>query len=195
MRTYRPDECAVFCKTKEKYGGLSNMASGFNIRFPHITVSSSEALYQALKFDDPDIQMGVLAAKSPMAAKIVATNYIDQVRPDFHDNRVDVMAWCVAAKLIANPTSFLACLLDTEQLPIIELSVKDDFWGAMPLGNYLVGQNLLGITLTELRDLVDGKQKVDWQLEVKRKFSDKHTLLDTEITLSDIIPSKLSSLF
>jgi hypothetical protein len=30
-RTYNPSECAVFCKTKDPFGGFSNMSGEFGV--------------------------------------------------------------------------------------------------------------------------------------------------------------------
>jgi len=29
---YTPSDCAVFCKTREKFGGCSNMAAGYSLK-------------------------------------------------------------------------------------------------------------------------------------------------------------------
>ena len=57
LRTYRRADSAVFLKTKEKYGGLSNMAGGFPLVVNDIKIRTSEALYQAYRFPHiPDVQ-------------------------------------------------------------------------------------------------------------------------------------------
>ncbi len=50
LRTYNRDDCVVFCKTNEKFGGLSNMAPGFPLRINDVDFRTSEALYQACRF-------------------------------------------------------------------------------------------------------------------------------------------------
>ena len=47
VRTYYPAESAVFLKTNERFGGLSNMAPGFPIVLNGVRIRTSEALYQA----------------------------------------------------------------------------------------------------------------------------------------------------
>ena len=49
-RIYQRDQCVVFLKTKEVFGGLSNMAGGYGLRVNGIHIPSSEALYQACRF-------------------------------------------------------------------------------------------------------------------------------------------------
>ena len=43
VRTYDPTRAAVFCKTTERFGGLSNMAGGFPLRVNGINILTSEA--------------------------------------------------------------------------------------------------------------------------------------------------------
>ena len=50
LRTYEPEECVVFRKTAEAFGGLSNMAAGFPLKVNGVSVRTSEALYQACRF-------------------------------------------------------------------------------------------------------------------------------------------------
>jgi len=45
MNIYHPGESAVFCKTKERFGGLSNMAAGFPLLVCGVECRTSEALY------------------------------------------------------------------------------------------------------------------------------------------------------
>jgi competence ComEA-like helix-hairpin-helix protein len=63
------------------------------------------------------------------------------------------MRWCLQVKLAQNWDSFGALLLETDDLPIVEHSRRDDFWGAKPTDeNTLVGTNALGRLLMELRE-------------------------------------------
>jgi len=56
-KIYKIEDCITFRRTHEKYGGLSNMSSGFPIYIEKRKVLTSEALYQACRFPDyPDIQ-------------------------------------------------------------------------------------------------------------------------------------------
>ena len=64
------------------------------------------------------------------------------------------MRWCSPVKLAQNFQAFRELLLATGDLNIVEDSRKDDFWGAVPDGDLLVGSNVLGRLLMELRELV-----------------------------------------
>ena len=69
------------------------------------------------------------------------------------DIRVDIMAWCLHVKLAQHWTSFGHRLLASSDKPIVEISRKDAFWGAVPAETgELVGCNVLGKLLTALRD-------------------------------------------
>jgi putative DNA methylase len=154
VRTYDPAEAAVFCKTTEQFGGLSNMAGGFPLRVNGVNILTSEALYQACRFPHlPEVQRLIIDQKSPMTAKMKSKPYRDQSRPDWDSIRVRIMRWCLRVKLAQNWTTFGDLLRSTDDLPIVELSKKDDFWGAKPQQDgTLVGMNVLGRLLMELRE-------------------------------------------
>jgi type I restriction enzyme S subunit len=66
------------------------------------------------------------------------------------------MRWCLRMKLASNWSAFSELLLRTGDRPIVEHSRKDDFWGAKAVGDgsTLVGMNVLGRLLMELREQV-----------------------------------------
>ena len=71
VRTYERSRSVVFRKTREEFGGLSNMASGFPLEINGLRVLTSEALYQACRFPHlPEVQKQILEQASPMAAKM-----------------------------------------------------------------------------------------------------------------------------
>ncbi len=47
VRVYNRSECVCFLKTKEEFGGLSNMAGGFVLEINRVKILTAEALYQA----------------------------------------------------------------------------------------------------------------------------------------------------
>lgn len=152
-RTYFRKNVITFRKTKEAYGGLSNMAAGFFISINNIEIRSSEALYQALRYPNhPEIQKEILLQRSPMTAKMISKKYRQYTREDWNDKRISLMRWCLRVKLIQNWDEFGALLLLTEDKIIVEESRKDKFWGAIPYEDELIGVNALGRLLMELRD-------------------------------------------
>ncbi len=94
-----------------------------------------------------------------MTAKMKSKPYRKDSRPDWDKVRIDIMWWCLRVKLAQNWDAFSSLLLSTEDMPIVEESYKDAFWGAKPLdSDILVGTNVLGRLLTRLRELLRYEQ-------------------------------------
>ncbi len=160
------EDCVIFRKTKETFGGLSNMASGFSLKVNGHQVLTSEALYQACRFPEhADIQKEVLDQASPMAAKMVTKKdgrRAKYTRPDWDAVNIDIMAWCLRVKLAQNLGPFYWLLEKTGAKPIVEWSHADRFWGAVEdEDGVLHGANQLGRLLMELRDFALAK----WEKE------------------------------
>lgn len=156
-RTYSRKDSVVFLKTDEPFGGLSNMAGGYPIHVNGVRILTSEALYQACRFPHlPDVQKLIIGQISPMTAKMRSKPYRKDSRPDWDQVRVRIMRWSLRMKLANNWNTFSALLLKTDERPIVEESRKDDFWGAKVVddGDTLVGMNVLGRLLMELREQV-----------------------------------------
>lgn len=155
-RTYDRAASIVFLKTREAFGGLSNMAGGFPLCVNGIRIRTSEALYQACRFPHlPAVQRVIVEQRSPMTAKMKSRKHQRKSRPDWDLVRVKIMRWCLQVKLIQNWEAFRGLLLETGDQPIVEQSRKDDFWGAEPVDKRtLVGVNALGRLLMELREVV-----------------------------------------
>ena len=156
-RTYRRKESVVFLKTDEPFGGLSNMAGGYPIHVNGVRILTSEALYQVCRFPHlPEVQKLIIGQVSPMTAKMRSKPYRKDSRPDWDQVRVRIMRWSLRMKLANNWNTFSALLLKTGERPIVEESRKDAFWGAKVVddGDTLVGMNVLGRLLMELREQV-----------------------------------------
>ena len=140
MREYKIKECVVFAKTKAEWGGFSNMCAGYPLIINGLYIHTSESLYQACRFPNnitilpylPTIQELILREKNPMAAKFLSKKYTVFTRLDWIDDfvRIIAMRWVLKVKLACNWTKFSKLLLDSGTKPIVELSKKDDFWGA-----------------------------------------------------------------
>lgn len=163
IRSYERESSVVFLKTKDSFGGLSNMAAGYPIVINDTVVLTSEALYQSCRFPHlPDVQRLIISKNSPMTAKMVSKPFLDQSRADWLRMRVRIMKWCLTCKIVQNWEKFSALLLETQDLPIVEQSRKDKFWGAVPENDStLVGANVLGRLLMELRELVRAGKIID----------------------------------
>jgi type I restriction enzyme S subunit len=152
--TYSRNKSAVFLRTAELFGGLSNMAGGYPLSINNIRILTTEALYQACRFPHlPEVQKLIIGQNSPMTAKMKSKPFRKESRPDWDDIRIPVMRWCLHVKLAQNWEKFSTLLLSTENCPIVEESYRDQFWGAKPIDtDSLSGINVLGQLLTELRE-------------------------------------------
>ena len=151
-KIYLIADCITFRRTHEKYGGLSNMAGGYPIYFAGNKILTSEALYQACRFPEySEIQQEIIMQRSPMTAKEVSRKYEHFTRKDWTDKRVSIMNWCIHMKLLYNWNKMGKLLQETKDKEIVELSSKDDFWGAYERGDYAEGCNVLGLLLKYVR--------------------------------------------
>ncbi|MBV5327015.1 MAG: NADAR family protein [Chlorobium sp.] len=196
-RTYYRTDCIVFKKTKETFGGLSNMAGGFPIKINDISILTAEALYQACRFPRlPDVQELIITQKSPMAAKMVGKPYRKDSRPDWDTVRVKIMSWCLRVKLACNWYEFGELLHATGDKPIVEDSRKDRFWGAVAEDDeILVGNNVLGRLLMKLREELKSEDiddlkivkplLIDEFLLYHKSFPTIHADLEVKVKLND----------
>lgn len=149
--------CAVFFKVKEAFGGLSNMSNDYPLMVNGVKAGSSEALYQACRYPHkPEWQAIIMGANLPMIAKRIArkNEWLAETRSDWEEIRVDVMRWVLQVKMAQHPRRMRAIFEKARRRPIVERSPKDSFWGAI-LGEdgVLRGENMLGISLMELRNI------------------------------------------
>lgn len=167
LRTYTRSEVIVVYKTKDDFGGLSNMASGYPLQVNGVRVLTTEALYQACRFPHmPQVQREIIGQRSPMTAKMKSKPHRKNSRPDWDDVRYRVMRWCLRVKLAQNYEEFGRLLLTTGDRLIVEQSRRDKYWGAILVdsaGETLVGQNVLGRLLMELRE----KLRYDQEMALK----------------------------
>ncbi|NRD83116.1 NADAR family protein [Burkholderia pseudomallei] len=155
FRTYHSAEVAVVYRTKERFGGLSNMAAGYPLRVNGVRILTAEALYQACRFPHlPEVQKEIISQHSPMTAKMKSKVHRSESRKDWDEIRFKVMRWCLRVKLAQHYVEFGNLLLATGDLPIVEQSRKDSYWGALLSAHEetLTGQNVLGRLLMELRE-------------------------------------------
>ncbi len=158
-RTYNREESVVFLRTKEVFGGLSNMAAGFSLKVNGASIRTAEALYQACRFPRyAMVQQEIIDQASPISAKMKARRQQTRwmIRNDWMNVRLKVMRWVLRVKLAQNFVDLGSLLESTGNKPIVEESSKgDDYWGTIAQKdneNILVGVNALGRLLMELRD-------------------------------------------
>jgi ribA/ribD-fused uncharacterized protein len=197
-RVYKYAEACVFRKTKELFGGLSNMASGFPIKINGKHILTSEALYQACRFPHlPDVQQKIINEKSPMTAKMVSKPFRSNSRPDWDNVRTDIMFWCLKVKLAQNFITFGQLLETTFDKPIVEDSSKDAFWGAVQdkkNTNELKGVNALGRLLMKLRQEYNSANRFHLLFVEPLRFPN-FSIFDEQIQVVDERQSFIDNLY
>lgn len=137
--------CAVFHRTRDEFGAFSNMATGFGYQVGGIHVASSEHHYQASRFpESPDIQRMILDIPSPIMAKRRAYEFIEMTRDDWKEVNIRIMRHCIQLRYAFNRPRLAGLYEQSGERPIVEKSMRDDFWGAKPVGGKLRGVNALG---------------------------------------------------
>ena len=152
VATYKLTECAVFMRSREQYGRLSNMTPGYPLEINGLRFQGPEGLYQALKFpEEPKLQEQIGKSNSGMEAKKLAYQN-PGIRSDWDQVRIHGMLYTVSIKLAQHPR-WATALEETTDKSIVEMSFRDNFWGANPNDpqTTLTGRNILGKILTALR--------------------------------------------
>lgn len=148
----------AFTKVSLPYGWLGNM-SPYPIVFLDKTWRTSEALFQALRFDVNDpVRELIRAEPSPMGAKMLAKKFASRrlITP-WSDLDVALMDSVLAIKVKAHP-QLVTDLIATGEARIVEDCSNragkpgSNFWGAVrqPDGSW-VGRNVLGECWMRLR--------------------------------------------
>lgn len=160
----------AFTKSTLPFGWLGNMAGGYPIKDPQGKEwKSTEALFQALRFEDQEIREKIRAAKNGFAAKIVAKQHADKMKVSpLSDADLENMMDVLRFKIDQHP-NLKAELLATGNQLIVEdvtargLGGRNGFWGAALKNGKWEGQNILGKMWMEVRmslrhgELVDKK--------------------------------------
>lgn len=182
MRIYLASEVAGFKFTRAPMGPFSNMAPGaFDVNGIHFR--TSEHYYQAMKFPDrPDWQQKVIDAPSAKDSKKVAWA-CGKPRKDWDELEVlgNVMRHAVRLKYAFNRDLMNAQYALAAGRMIVEISDRDDLWGAIPqAGGKLVGRNLLGRIHLELRKEIDNDPDI-YSDEVPAPTFSRAILLGEEV--------------
>lgn len=149
-------EPVTFTKVKLPYGWLGNM-SPFPIAFEGKEWRTTEALFQALRFEDEEIREAIREEKSPMGAKMMAKSLANRmtVEPQSLAD-LALMKKVLLLKLEQHP-HLLPQLLETDPREVIEDVTSRQrgsglFWGAgRQADGSWVGKNYLGKIWMALR--------------------------------------------
>lgn len=139
-----------FYKVSDKFGYLSNFAR-YPIFLDRFIWPTTEHYFQAMKFEDYDIQdkLRAIPKAIDVAQEGRSRKYI--LRNDWEDVKLSIMKRALYAKFTQH--RFLAVeLLKTNNKLIVEHTVNDSFWGDGGNGH---GFNHLGLLLMEIRDEIN----------------------------------------
>lgn len=147
-----------FKKVAEDFGWMGNM-SPYPIKYDGKIWRTSEALFQAMRYDDASIQEIIRCEKSPMGAKMKSKKYKDQmVVVPMSPLDVENMRKCVKLKFDQHPR-LKKLLIDTDNQFIYEdignrkSNERHKFWGAKKISeNVGDGTNMMGKILMDLRN-------------------------------------------
>ncbi len=139
-----------FTKVSLPYGWLGNM-SPYKVYFQGKEWRTTEALFQAMRFEDVEIKEAIRLEKSPMGAKFKAKKHKDKmvINPMGNIDKTN-METCVKLKLKQHP-DLKKMLIETRSSLIYEdVSTRKNrgsslFWGAvLNEDGSLDGENVLG---------------------------------------------------
>jgi ribA/ribD-fused uncharacterized protein len=118
---------------------------------------SSEALFQTLRFSDPDVQRDLMNASNIAGVRTIANSPTARAveRSDWRTVSIDVMTWVTAVKFLQSSEVRMALAM-TKDREIVDLTRSESFWGMIRAkeGN-LIGGNHVGRILMQLRDSPD----------------------------------------
>ena len=152
IRHYREGEVCAFLYSRAEWGQLSNFFPlPSPIRAGPWEFPTSEHLYQAVKFPAaPEVQARIAACPTAREAARCGRGQAG-LRPDWDAVRVNAMRWTLRMKREVHPGLLDGVLDASGARPIVEVSKRDSWWGAVPCSGGWCGHNVLGRLWMELR--------------------------------------------
>ena len=152
-RRYAKDAVCAFRFTNAQWGELSNF---YPLQAPIVAgpwrFTTSEALYQAAKFaGNREVQQRIAQAPSAREAKRIGRSPANRMSRAWDAQRVNVMRWVLRMKREAARIRIDAVLEASAERAIVEVSMRDQWWGAYPFAARYEGRNVLGRLWMELR--------------------------------------------
>lgn len=152
----------------EPNGWLSNM-SPHPIVYEGVRWRTSEALFQAMRLENPEVREAIRQVASPMIAKNIARGYrglrvVEATSPQDVEN----MRVCISLKLEQQKELLRRKLFFTGNSKIIEdcssrdIRGNDLFWGAKRVEGGWEGDNWLGRIWEEMRAPLQIKMAAEW---------------------------------
>ena len=157
----------VIRRVREEHGHFGNM-SPHPVTYQEVEWRTTEALFQALRFNDEANREAIRQEKSPMGAKMKAKSLRSRMLREEQEAAVmplseqdlDNMRLVLRLKIEQHP-EIKQALIDTGNELIVEDCTKRQrgtglFWGAALLDDRWEGKNWLGRLWIELRDELSG---------------------------------------
>jgi N-glycosidase YbiA len=144
-------DAVCFHEVNETNGFMSNF-SNHAVHMRGKIWPTMEHYYQGSKFQLTQAAEAVRTSSSPGAAKRYARRHLRDIRPDWDEVKVGVMRAGLLAKFSQHP-DLRSRLLATGDLPLVELSQSDRYWGRTGEGQ---GLNMLGQLLMSVREELRG---------------------------------------
>ncbi len=149
----------AFTKVKLPHGWLGNMAP-YPVTFAGKTWRTTEALFQALRFNNEDVRTLIHAEKSPMAAKMVAKKHSElMVVVPASKQDLQNMEMVCRLKLEQHPEHKKLLKATGDALIVEDITKRakggrHSFWGAALVQDKWEGDNALGKIWMKLRSEV-----------------------------------------
>lgn len=145
-----------FTKVDLPYGWLGNMF-GSQIRYEGKIWKTSEALFQALRFEDEAIRELIRNEKSPMGAKMKAkANKDKMVVVPMSEKDVENMKSVVRLKFDQNPVLRSKLKITGDHIIVENIGNRNGerhlFWGMKKVNGEWIGNNVMGKILMEIRE-------------------------------------------
>lgn len=137
-----------FTKVALPFGWLGNMAP-FPVVWEGVTWKTTEALFQALRFEDPQIREKIRLEKSPFSAKLVAKSHRSEMSIEpLSAKDIKNMILCVRLKLDQHPELKEELKKTGDAILFEDVSSRKTrgsslFWGAYLQDGELIGKNIL----------------------------------------------------
>jgi ribA/ribD-fused uncharacterized protein len=110
---------------------------------------TAEHLYQAMKYEDREVQEAIRQLATPQEAKKYAEQHLDGKCHGWYNRKRQTMEFILTLKFYQNPQ--LCNQLISIEEDLVHYAPWDDYWGAGKDGK---GENVLGEILMELRDKI-----------------------------------------
>lgn len=145
-----------FSAVKLPWGFFGNMAP-YSIKYMDQEWKTSEALFQALRFNDDEIRELIRIQKSPMAAKMMAKKYRHKlICIPMSDEDVQNMQKVIRLKFDSHPEIRTKLIESGHQLIVEDIGNRNGerhlFWGMKKIDHNWIGNNMMGKLLMELRE-------------------------------------------